>query len=300
MTKVLILAGGQSDEREVSLRSGKAVYDALLTAGAYEVELVDYHSHSTNDEILRTADVVFPALHGPGGEDGVLQARLEGLGLRFVGSDATSSSLCMDKWRYKQYLQDSLPVMAGELVARSDIWQSPLTRQPFVIKPHDGGSSIDTIIVRDIVTLDRQAVEALFERHETMLVEEYVAGIEVTAAVVGHQALPIVEIIPPADGEFDYENKYNGQTQELCPPVNVSPLLQERVQALALQAHKLCGCRDMSRTDAIIANDGSVYIIETNTIPGLTDQSLLPREALAAGISMPQLCRQLVEAALQR
>jgi D-alanine-D-alanine ligase len=118
--------------------------------------------------------------------------------------------------------------------------------------------------------------------------------------VLGKQALPVIEIIPPAGGEFDYENKYNGKTQELCPPVHVAEDLQRQAQNLAEQIHSAAGCRDMSRTDFIIRNDGSIYLLETNTIPGMTSQSLYPKMAATAGISFPDLCDRLVQMALSR
>ena len=299
MTKILVLAGGDSDEREVSLRSGGAVHAALQTAG-YDSELLDYNADQVADAQLMRADVVFPALHGIGGEDGQVQSRLEKLGLPFVGSDSASSALCMDKRRYKQHVRGTIPVPEGELVDLGSVWQSPLTARPFVLKPSDGGSSVDTFLVRDTENMDRQGIEAAFARHPQLLLEELISGIEITVAVLGDQALPAVEIIPPAGGEFDYANKYNGATQELCPPANVAEELQRTAGEYALEAHRLCGCRDMSRTDMIITADNQMYILETNTIPGLTSQSLLPKEAAAAGITMPELAGQLVEAALAR
>ena len=133
-----------------------------------------------------------------------------------------------------------------------------------------------------------------------MLLEELVEGIEITVAVVGDQALPVIEIIPPEAGEFDYENKYNGRSQELCPPEHVAEDIQAEARDLALRTHNLTGCRDFSRTDMILTPLGELWILETNTIPGMTDQSLLPKAAAAAGIPMPLLCDRLVQMALAR
>jgi D-alanine-D-alanine ligase len=136
--------------------------------------------------------------------------------------------------------------------------------------------------------------------HE-MLLEELIEGQEITVGVVLDKALPVIEIIPPADGEFDYDNKYNGKTQELCPPEDISNVTQEKAQQIAEKIHLSLGVKDFSRTDIMVrASDEKLFVLETNTIPGMTDQSLLPKAAAVAGLSMPQLCSELVEAALHR
>jgi D-alanine-D-alanine ligase len=141
-------------------------------------------------------------------------------------------------------------------------------------------------------------MQAALDKHQRLLLEALIAGTEITVGMLGEQPLPVIEIIPPEHGEFDYENKYNGQTQELCPPVHVSPELQQAAQQLAQQVHELCGCRDFSRTDIIIDAEQQLWVLEINTIPGMTDQSLLPKAASVAGITMPQLVDRLVEQAL--
>jgi D-alanine-D-alanine ligase len=134
-----------------------------------------------------------------------------------------------------------------------------------------------------------------------MLLEELIEGVELTVGVLGDQALPVIEIIPPSDGEFDYENKYNGKSQELCPPRHVDQNIQKQAQEIAVHIHRSLGLRDMSRTDIIIRrSDNVLFTLETNTIPGMTDQSLLPKAAAVAGYSMPELCDTLVRRALQR
>lgn len=297
MTRVLVVAGGDSDEREVSLRSGAAVASALQSE-SYAVRTVDTPDAENS---LTGTDVVFVALHGRGGEDGQIQTLLEAHQLPYVGSDSSVSALCFDKWRWRELVgQHHVPLAAGAIVTSDDVRAQPLVRQSFVLKPFDGGSSIDTFIVRDPTTADWQQIEASFIRHPKMLVEALAAGTEITVGVFGDESLPIVEIVPPPSGEFDYENKYNGATQELCPPQNVSKDVQRAASDLALQIHRLCGCRDMSRTDMFVGADGSLTVLETNTIPGLTEQSLFPKAAAAAGISMSQLCDRLVKMALAR
>lgn len=180
------------------------------------------------------------------------------------------------------------------------LWESEFVKQPFVLKPNDGGSSVDTFIVRDVANCDRNSIEDAFRRHPQMLLEELIAGQEITVGILLDEALPVIEIVPPQDGEFDYENKYNGQTQELCPPRSVSSDIQRQVRHLALRIHELLGVRDMSRTDMMISPDGSLWVLETNTIPGMTAQSLLPKAAAVAGYDMQAMVHRLVEAALRR
>lgn len=301
MTKVLVLAGGASNEREVSLRSGMAVTKALQKSG-YEVDQYDPVVDERNlSAVAKQYDVVFPALHGAGGEDGTIQEELERLHIPYVGSGVKTSELCFDKWNYRELLAShQLPIAPGALVDNKTLANSPLITQPFVLKPPRGGSSIDTILVRDVTALPTGRIEETFSRYPQLLLEKLIVGTEITVGVVGDKALPVIEIIPPANGEFDYDNKYNGKSQELCPPQNVRENIQIIAQQLAEQIHHLCGCRDMSRTDIMIEADGSLTVLETNTIPGLTDQSLLPKAAEAAGVSMAQLCDSLVKTALRR
>jgi D-alanine-D-alanine ligase len=297
MTRVLVLSGGDSDEREVSLRSGTVVAAALQAAG-YDVVTADARNA---EDYLNTVDVVFPALHGRGGEDGQIQKLLEAHKLPFVGADSAVSELCFDKWRWRELVsQHGVPVAKGAIVSLDDIHGQPLIQSPFVLKPFDGGSSIDTFIVRKPEAVDWKQIEASFARHPQMLIEALASGTEITIGVLGEQTLPVTEIVPPESGEFDYENKYNGATQELCPPENIDSQVQQAVQALAAKVHRLCGCRDLSRTDMIVGEDGSLTVLETNTIPGLTEQSLFPKAAAAAGLNMSQLCDQLVQMALAR
>ncbi len=300
MKHILVLAGGNSDEREVSLKSGASVKKAL-TAYGYIVTMFDpIDGLDSLQKNLPGIDAVLPALHGEGGEDGSIQEFLEQQDIPFIGSGSVASRLCFDKWAYKEHLLiNKFPCPNGALVDNDSFWDHLLSEQPFVLKPYDGGSSIDTFIVRDPDTMDTDAIRDALERYDRMLIEELITGIETTVAVLGDRALPMVEIVPPADQEFDYENKYNGKTQEFCPPKNVSPEMQIQAAKLALDIHKSTGCKDLSRTDIIVAPDNSLYVLETNTIPGLTDQSLLPKAALQAGLTMPDLVDTLVTLSAQ-
>jgi D-alanine-D-alanine ligase len=298
MKTVTVVCGGTSAEREVSLRSGKAVAEALQTAG-YNVKVLDA-AHATLAD-MTSGDVAFLALHGLGGEDGTLQIQLEGAGIKYVGSNPAASRLCFDKWEYREAVTAvNLPMAEGALVQAENYEHHSLAQAPYVLKSPTGGSSIDTYIVRNPRTAPHGAIADTFYRYPTMLIERLIVGVELTVGVLGDKALPVIEIVPPENGEFDYENKYNGATKELVPAQHVSAAIQEQAQALALEAHQLTGCRDLSRTDIMMDGNGTLYLLETNTLPGMTNESLFPKAARAAGIEMPELCKQLVEMALSR
>jgi len=297
MKTIIVLAGGSSGEREVSLRSGRAVAEALESK-QYKVIL---HDPLDGMDDLPAADAVFIALHGEGGEDGSVQADLEAQGFVYVGANPASSALCYDKQAYKKLLADQdFPLARGEVVNVDSFWQSPLIKQPFVLKPVNGGSSIDTHIVRDVASLSKKEVERSFQMYGDMLLEELIPGTELTIGVLGNDALEVVEIIPPEGGEFSFENKYNGASQELSPPEHVDQETQRQARELALQVHQAVGVQDLSRTDMIWAPDGRLILLETNTVPGLTGESLYPKSAAAAGIDMAELCDRLVQMALAR
>ncbi len=300
MSKIIVLAGSTSDEREVSLRSGAAVAKALEKAG-HQVETLD--PANGLDKLLpdlQRADVIFPALHGKDGEDGKLQEFLESHDVRCIGCDSQSSALCFDKLRYTQLMgRHSVPMPTTKLMSLEEFEASPEAQEPFVLKPNDSGSGIDVFVVRDPRQADKPAIQRAFRRYKKMLLQQLIDGVEISVGVLGKEPLPVIEIIPPEGGEFDYENKYNGQTQELCPPVHVNRELQQQAQVLAKKAHELTGCRDFSRTDIMISPAGKLYVLETNTIPGMTGESLYPKEAREAGYEMSALCDKLVQLALQ-
>jgi D-alanine-D-alanine ligase len=296
--KVLVIAGGTSNERDVSLRSGKSVAEALRQKG-HEVSEADPRDSNFDISLLsQNVDVVFIALHGQGGEDGTLQAQLEAIGKPFVGSGSEASRLCIDKWAYKQLLiNHGLPASEGWQVSLSEI-NTDYFLKPYVLKPVEGGSSLDTQIARTPNENTKQESIELLSKYEHMLLEPIIDGVEITIGILGDEPLPVIEIIPPLGLEFDYENKYNGATKELCPPQNVKEEVQNTARSLALKIHNLTGCRHMSRTDMIVDSHDQLHVLETNTIPGLTNQSLLPKMALEAGYSVPELVNKLITMAL--
>ena len=301
MTKVLVLAGGNSSEREVSLRSGRVVEASLREAG-YQTGFIDLVEPLDNYlSEFKEADIVFPALHGQGGEDGSLQEFLEHHKIAFVGSGSQSSRLCFNKQEYLELMKnEGILFPETEIVTKGQFNLSAIPKSPFVLKPIDEGSSVDTIIVKDLSRRDDRLIDEVFASHPVMILEPFIAGHEITIAVIGETAFPVIEIIPPGHEDFNYANKYNGKTLELCPPKNVSEEVQAEARELTEKIHKLCGCQDLSRTDMIVDSSNSLYVLETNTIPGLTSQSLLPKAALEAGLSMPDICKKLVEMALAR
>ncbi|MDQ2973447.1 MAG: D-alanine--D-alanine ligase [bacterium] len=292
-----VICGGKNAEREVSLRSGNAVANALKTKN-HIVKVIDT---TASDIELQACDIAFPVLHGVGGEDGSFQKRLEDLNILFVGSDSKSSALCMDKSIYREFMiKKGFLMPRGSTLNLKAYLNSDFRNIPHVIKPVDGGSSIDTLFLRDTSNLDDDQIYELFNAHKEMIVEQLIEGFEITVGIIENDVLPAIEIIPPANTEFDYENKYNGKTQELCPPQNISEEIQTLAKEISMKVHKFAGCRDYSRSDFMISKDGKVYLLETNTIPGMTEQSLYPKMALTYGLSMPELADKLAKLANSR
>jgi D-alanine-D-alanine ligase len=291
---ILILGGGDSPERAVSRRSATAVAAAALELGHAVTQLDPHDDHNRLDDALAVCDLVLPILHGDGGEDGTIQTVIEQAGKPYLGSGVAASRRCFDKGAYKELLvAHNLPTAAYESVTSEEFLASPLIRRPYVLKPLTGGSSLDTFIVRQPLSRP-DSLMAAFDRYPRMLLEELIDGVETTIGVLDNTTLPIVEIIPPEGREFDYENKYNGATAELCPPQHVEEADQDQARQLAESIHQLMDCRHLSRTDIIITPQHQLYVLETNTIPGLTAQSLYPKAAAAAGIGWQQLVGRFI------
>jgi D-alanine-D-alanine ligase len=266
------------------------------------------------DELVREGhvDVVFIALHGPYGEDGTVQGLLELLGIPYTGSAVLASALAMDKLRSRQVLQASgIPVPAW-LAIEGARWPAARAEAagriardlgyPCVVKPNAQGSSIGVTIPRDAAGLDA-AVEAALAYGDVVLVEEYLRGTELTCGVLDDpetgapQALPVIEIVPKREF-FTYEAKYAGASEEICP-ARISAEQTAKAQDLALRTHQVLGCEGFSRTD-IFLTAGDLIVLETNTIPGLTEGSLIPLAARTAGISYPEMLDRMIGAALRR
>lgn len=292
----LILGGGISPEKSVSQRSAKAVQQALEALG-HTVTYLDPEGVSS-EELIRTAkscDGVFPILHGVGGEDGSIQALFEQAHVPYFGPRPEACYATFDKAEFKRLLEkEGLPTPRWNIISADQLKDEPLAEQPFVLKPISGGSSIDTFIIRSL-PYDAAPLKEALSRYGTMLIEELIEGDEVTVGILEDVALPVIEIIPPSNQDFDYENKYNGATQELCPPQHISEEVQAAAQKLALEAHLLTKCHALSRTDILINKDGELFVIDTNTIPGLTGQSLFPKAAAVAGYSWTELVKKFTQ-----
>jgi len=300
MEKVLVLQGGTGSEREVSLRSGANVTTWLQKVG-YEVVVADPADPGFDLAALsEDCDVVLPILHGTGGEDGLVQGQLQELEKPFLGSNSGACELTFNKSIYREFVSkqgQTLP--EGVVVDRQQFDSSALRRAPYVLKPIDGGSSIDTLILHDLSREPEPAYfDDLFVRHTEMLLERLVPGQELTVGVLHNRALPVILIQPPVGEDFDYQNKYNGRTKEIVNPPNIPHDVQRRAQQLAVQLHVLTGCRHITRSDMILADDGTLYVLETNTMPGMTEQSLFPKMAAADGMDMARLVTSFVEMAM--
>lgn len=291
---VLVIYGGSSSERDISLMSGNNVGQALVKAG----HIVTYFDpaagmHNLSDA-LKGIDVVFPILHGTGGEDGHIQSLLEREGAVFVGSNSEVSRACFDKWQTIQKAKH-IRFPKTELASKASISKSNLIAKPFVVKPRAEGSSVDTFIVHDVKLFDIAKLDPIFDKYnDELLLEEFIDGQELTVGVLGDIALPVVEIIPPSGQDFDFSNKYNGATTENCPPQFISIEIQEQAKEIALDMHITMGCKDFSRTDMIIDKTGQLYTLEINTLPGMTTESLFPRAGKAAGYDIVSLVDRLV------
>lgn len=292
----IVLGGGTSPEKDVSHRSATAVKEALEALG-HRVTYLDPARTPVDELILlaKSSDGVFPILHGDGGEDGSIQTTLEANGIPYFGPRPDACFNTFDKAIFKKILEENgIPTPAWNIISAKELTSEPLTQRPFVLKPINGGSSIDTFIIRSLPYDANPLLEAL-SRYETMLIEELIDGTEVTVGILEDTALPVIEIIPPTDQDFDYENKYNGATKEHCPPVTVPAEAQLLAQKLALGAHKVTYCGILSRTDILIDKNGNQFVIDTNTIPGLTNQSLYPKAALVAGYNWNELVEKFTK-----
>ena len=291
--RIAVLMGGRSAEREVSLSSGRECAAALRSEGFDVVEIDAGTDLPSVLEDLRP-DVAFNALHGQWGEDGCVQGILEWLRIPYTHSGVLASALAMDKTRAKQaFAAAGLPVARGMIACREHIRAAHPMEPPYVIKPNAEGSSVGVYIVREGANGPARLADTLPER---LLVEEYVAGRELTTAVMGNEALAVTDII--ADGWYDYHAKYapGGSRHEI--PAKLPEEITEACLDYALRAHRALGCRGVSRTDFRWDESrglGGLIILETNTQPGMTPTSLAPEQAAFRGYSFGDLVRWMVE-----
>ena len=290
--KVSVLAGGVSGEREVSLRSGAAVAKALRLIG---VKVLEVDVKEKGVKVPQGTDICFLCLHGTYGEDGEVQRELEAAGMPFTGSGSEASALAFDKLKARDAM-----TAAGVPMAESQEWTPECDWQPpYVLKPVASGSSLGTHVVRNEEEAKKAVKEAKKWKDGAMMIERLIEGSEMTVGILGEQPLPVIEV-RPGKGFYDYKNKYtSGATQYLCP----APIPKEKaeeLQQLALKAHRALGCEVLSRVDIMLDAEGKPHVLEVNTLPGMTDLSLLPKAGRAAGIDFTTQCLRILELSWNR
>ena len=297
--KIGVLLGGNSAEREVSLASGKAISAACKELGHDVLDLDPQFDVRLLVSDLLTVDLVFNGLHGGDGENGVIPGFLQSLGVKYTGSKTEASAICMDK-RISKALVHRKDLLTPNWVSLANNDPLPLVGDmvfPVVIKPNDQGSTIGLTVVKDESELD-DAIELARKFANVVLIEEFIVGKEITVTVIGDKAYPIVEIVP-SHGLYDYECKYNqGMTEYFCP-ANIDKDLTKAIQESALKIHKLLGCRHYSRADFRLDENGKAWFLELNTLPGMTETSLVPKAAKASGLSFPELIQTIINEALK-
>lgn len=306
---LVVVCGGISSEREVSLRSGSAVFDALQRGGYTNVTKFDLKQDNLRDLLALEPELVFLALHGKGGEDGCIQGMLTLAGIPFTGSTVEASATCMNKILTKEVLVHSgLPTPKFSVLYRdrSDVEEASRSLLeeiglPMVLKAPREGSSIGVRIVREREEL-ADAISEVFTYDDVLLAEEFMEGMELTLPILGNhvpRSLPVVEIT--SENEFyDFEAKY---TKGMCHhiiPARISEELQSTVERISLRAYQVLGCKGLARVDLMLDQEGAPKIIEVNTLPGMTEMSLFPDSARSVGISFEELVDQIVALAYEK
>lgn len=308
-SKIGVLMGGRSSEREVSLKTGEAVYRSLVRSG-YDAVAIDVSGNLSRALQEQAIEIAFLALHGPGGEDGAIQGFLETLGIPYTGSGVRASAIGMHKVVTKTELAaQGIPVPRGTVVLRGTapaigrLLTTCKLKLPVVVKPASQGSTIGVTIVRK-PSQWKEALRAAHQYEAEAMVEAYIPGHEVTVSLLGDAdgavtGLPAVEIVAP-DGFYDFSAKYEkGRTQYLCP-APLSAAVSREIKALAIRTYQALGCNGAARVDFRITPKGKPYVLEINTVPGMTETSLLPMAAGKAGLSYDALTERILQSALRR
>jgi D-alanine-D-alanine ligase len=295
--KLVVLMGGPGSERVVSLRSAEAVAKALRDAGA-DVEMIDVTG--PDFEIPTDTRIAVNMIHGTFGEDGQIQEILDGRGVKYTGEGAAGSRVAFDKILSKErFVAGTIPTPVYEVLHNGD---RPSFSPPLVVKAPSQGSSVGVYIVKNDSDLD-PAVNDAHGYSKTLLIEKFVKGRELTVGILGQRPLPVVEIVTK-DGVYDFRNKYpwantGGSSSHFCP-APLSPEETKLVQDAAVAAHRALGLEVYSRVDVMLTDDGHPIVLEVNTIPGMTETSLLPDAARAEGMEFPALCAEIIRLSLQR
>jgi len=295
--KIAVALGGPGSEHDVSMESGRAVIKALTNAGCNVEELV---VDGDSIEVPEGVDVVFNTIHGTFGEDGTMQKQLEDLGVAYTGGGSVSSALAFDKVLSKEkFIEKGVPTPASEIVDCTEGFKMPQMKLPYVVKPPREGSSVGVSICNTPEEAEAAMKEAVKYSHD-VLVEQLVVGEELTVGVLDGEVLPVVHIIPDG-GKYDMATKYPGlygtgesKTQYICP-AKFDDEITKAIQDAALAAHKSLGVEVYSRVDVLLDEDNKPYVLEANTIPGMTATSLLPKSAGAAGYTFDELCMKIID-----
>lgn len=296
-----VLMGGASTEREISLRTGKAVLKALR-AKKYHADAIDVTTAIAQALLKKKVEVAFIALHGKGGEDGTIQGTLEMLHIPYTGSGVLASALAMHKGMTKKILRyhriptADFQVITAETIERVDFHRTIKVPLPLVVKPIAEGSTIGTSIVthkRHLRTACRQAASC----DRSILLERFIEGIEITTGIVNGKALPLIEIVP-RDGFYSFRSKYTPGSTDYIVPARITKSSTEKIQQLSIRAFHALGCEGVARVDLIFSRQQKQpYILEINTIPGMTETSLLPMAATSAGIEFDELVEKILHTA---
>ena len=297
-TAIALLMGGPGSEREVSITSGRAVLEALQQEGFTRVTPVVVDTE--RPAIPADTQLCYNIIHGTYGEDGGLQAYLEELGLPYTGASSATSRLCFDKALSKElFVAHGVPTPTSEIIRPGE---RPAMALPYVIKPPCEGSSVGVQIVREEAEVE-PALAADAKFGTPLLVEEFISGKELTVAILDGEALPVIHICPRS-GFYDMNNKYpslyGGVGSDYICPADISPAETAAVQQAALAAYRALGVEVYGRVDVLLTDDGKPYVLEINTIPGMTSASLFPKAAAAVGITFGQLCVRIAEISLRQ
>jgi len=304
--KIGVLAGGPSNEREISLQSGEAVYKALKEAGAEAVFLDIKRGLSKNDAKKFDIDIAFIALHGRFGEDGTIQKILEDVRIPYTGSGPLASRITLDKIASREiFVKAGLDVPGCNVITKKTFDRAAVEKIaqiigfPLVVKPQFEGSSIGISVVNKEKNL-KEALELAFRYGANVIVEEYIQGRELTVGMLEDKPLPVIEIVVK-EQFYNFKAKYKRSDTEYIVPADIDPRYHEEARAIGRLAHKSLGCESFSRVDMILdERRDKIFVLEVNSIPGFTSHSLLPKAAAYAGISFNQLCLKIIESALSR
>jgi len=297
--RIAVLMGGPSSEREISLKSGNCVLEALKEA-QLNVTAFDVNRELPDRLIKGKIDLVFIALHGKPGEDGTIQGMLDILNIPYTGSGVLASALSMDKIASKRLFQIAgIPTAKFKAISKDKpCTANPLKNFPVVIKPSTEGSTIGVSIVKKESEF-KKALETAFRYDDNIMCEKYIDGKEIAIGILEEKALPVIEIIPKS-GFYDFNAKYRKKLTDFVVPAELQEEKSAQIKQIALNAHNVLGCTGMSRADMKLDSKLNPYVLEINTIPGLTETSLLPKAAQAAGISFMELCLRLLDLAIRK